>query len=125
MSYYPQADSHITCKVKVLDLSNYATKKNQDILQVLIHLIQLLKKFIALKDEVDKLDINKLVNVPTGLNNLKSKVHELNVGELKIVLKDLKISTDIVKNEVVKNTKFNTLKMKVNKLDKKFLMQLF
>ena len=76
-------------------------------------------------DEVDKLDINKLVNVPTGLNNLKSKVHELNVGELKIVLKDLKISTDIVKNEVVKNTKFNTLKMKVNKLDKKFLMQLF
>ena len=78
-----------------------------------------------MKDEVDKLDINKLVNVPTGLNNLKSKVYELNVGELKIVLKDLKISTDIVKNEVVKNTKFNTLKMKVNKLDKKFLMQLF
>ena len=78
-----------------------------------------------MKDEVDKLDINKLVNVPTGLNNIKSKVHELNVGELKIVLKDLKISTDIVKNEVVKNTKFNTLKMKVNKLDKKFLMQLF
>ena len=78
-----------------------------------------------MKDEVDKLDINKLVNVPTGLNNLKSKVHELNVGELKIVLKDLKISTDIVKNEVVKNTKFNTLKMKVNKLDKKFLMQIF
>ena len=78
-----------------------------------------------MKDEVDKLDINKLVNVPTGLNNLKSKVHELNVGELKIVLKDLKISTDIVKNEVVKNTKFNTLKMKVNKLDKRFLMQLF
>ena len=78
-----------------------------------------------MKDEVDKLDINKLVNVPTGLNNLKSKVYELNVGELKIVLKDLKISTDIVKNEVAKNTKFNTLKMKVNKLDKKFLMQLF
>ena len=78
-----------------------------------------------MKDEVDKLDINKLVNVPTGLNNLKSKVYELNVGELKIVLKDLKISTDIVKNEVVKNTKFNTLKMKVNKLDKRFLMQLF
>ena len=78
-----------------------------------------------MKDEVDKLDINKLVNVPTGLNNLKSKVYELNVGELKIVIKDLKISTDIVKNEFFKNTKFNTLKMKVNKLDKKFLMQLF
>ena len=29
MSYYPQPDSHIRDKVKVLlDLSNYATKKN-------------------------------------------------------------------------------------------------
>ena len=33
--------------------------------QVLINLIQLLKKdFITLKAEVDKLDINTLVNVP-------------------------------------------------------------
>ena len=29
------------------------------------------RDFIALKPEVEKLDINKLVNVPTGLNNLK------------------------------------------------------
>ena len=29
MSYYPESDSHIRHKVKVvLDLSNYATKKN-------------------------------------------------------------------------------------------------
>ena len=28
------------------------------------------KDFIALKAEFDKLDINKLVNVPTSLNNL-------------------------------------------------------
>ena len=29
MSYYPESDSHIRDKVKVLlDLSNYATKKN-------------------------------------------------------------------------------------------------
>ena len=29
MSYYPKSDYHITDKVKViLDLSNYATKKN-------------------------------------------------------------------------------------------------
>ena len=29
MSYYPEPDSHITDEVKVvLDLSNYATKKN-------------------------------------------------------------------------------------------------
>ena len=30
------------------------------------------KDFIALKDEINKLDINKLVNVPTTLINLKT-----------------------------------------------------
>ena len=30
--------------------------------------------FIVLKAEVDKLDINKLTNVPTSLNNSKTKV---------------------------------------------------
>ena len=68
-----------------------------------------------MKVEVDKLDINKLVNVPTGFT-LKTKVNELDVGELKTVPVDLKKISDVVKNEVVKNTKFNTLKRKVNKL---------
>ena len=36
--------------------------------------------------EVDKLDINKLLSVPTGLNNLKTKVDELDVGKLKPVI---------------------------------------
>ena len=40
--------------------------------------------------EVDKLDINKLINVPTGLNNLKTKVDDLDVGILKTVPVDLK-----------------------------------
>ena len=41
--------------------------------QALIHLIQLLKKcFFALKAEVDKLGINKLVNIPISHNNLKT-----------------------------------------------------
>ena len=30
-------------------------------------------------------DIHKLVNVPTSLNNLKTKVDDLDVGELKAV----------------------------------------
>ena len=88
-------------------------------LQVLIHLIQLLKKdFIALKAEVDKLDVNKLVNVSTSLNNLKTKIDDLDVGKLKAVPIDLKKLSDVVDN-VVKNTKFNTLKTKVNTLGKK------
>ena len=40
MSYYPQPDSHIRDKIKVvLDLQNYDTKKNWNMLQTLIHLI--------------------------------------------------------------------------------------
>ena len=43
---------------------------------------------MALKAEVDKLDINKLVNVPTSLNRLKTKVDDIDVGELKTDLKN-------------------------------------
>ena len=32
-----------------------------------------------MKAEVDKLDINELVNVPTSMNNLKTKVDDLYV----------------------------------------------
>ena len=48
------------------------------------------KDFIALKDDVDKLDIAKLVNVRTTLNNLKTKVDNLEVGKLKAFPVDVK-----------------------------------
>ena len=48
------------------------------------------KDIIALKAEVDKLDINKLTNVPTGLNKLKTNVDDLDVGKLKTVPADLR-----------------------------------
>ena len=70
-----------------------------------------------MKAEVDKLDINKLVNVKTSLNNLKTKVDDLDVGKLKTVPIDLKKLSDDVVDELVKNTKFNT---KVKSLEKKF-----
>ena len=66
-----------------------------------------------MKAKIDKLDINKLVHVPTSLNNLKTKVDDLDVGKLKTVPADLKKLSDAVDYEVVKNTKFNTLKTKV------------
>ena len=72
-----------------------------------------------MKAEVEKLNINKLTNVATSLNNFKTKVDDLGVGKLKTVPVDLKKLSDIVDNEVVKNTKFNTLKTKVNNLEKK------
>ena len=78
MSYYPETDCHIQDKVKVvLDLSNYATKKELDYATgVDTSDLAAKKDFIALKDEVDKLDINNLVNIPTSLNNLKTKVDD-------------------------------------------------
>ena len=50
-----------------------------------------IKDFVALKAEVDKLDTNKLVNVPTSLNNLKTKKDNLDIGELKISYRVKKI----------------------------------
>ena len=62
-----------------------------------------------------------MINVPTGLNNLKTKADDLDVGKLKTVPADLKKLSDVAANEVVKSTKFNTLKTKVNNLEKKVL----
>ena len=86
MSHYPEPDSHIRDKVQVVsDLSNYATKTELDhATDVGTSYLAAKKDFIALKAEIDKLDINKFVNVPTSLNNLKTKVDDLVVGKLKI-----------------------------------------
>ena len=59
------------------------------------------------------------MNVPVSLNNLKTKVDDLDVGNLKTVPIDLKKLSDVVDNNVVKNTKSNTLKTKVNSLEEK------
>ena len=67
------------------------------------------KDFIALKAEADKLYINQLTYVPTSLNNLKTNVDYIEVGKMKTVLVDLKKLSDVVDNEVVKNTKSNIL----------------
>ena len=80
-------------------------------LQVLIHLIQLLERdFIDLKGKVEKLGINKLVNAPTSLNNLKAKVADLDAGKLKTIPVDLKKISDIVDNEVAKKHKIQHTK---------------
>ena len=70
MSYYPEPDSHITDKLKVLrDLSNRATEKEvEHTTDVDASGVVAKKDFTDLKAEVDILDIAKLANVPTGLN---------------------------------------------------------
>ena len=116
--YYPETDSNNNDKIKVvLDLSNYATENELDHATGID--LAAKKDFIALKAEVDKLDINKLVNVSTSLDNSKTKVGNLNVWKLKTLPVGLKELSNALDNEVVKNTKINTLKTKVNNLEKK------
>ena len=78
MIYCLEPDSHIRDKIKVaLDMSNYAAKKELDhVTGVDISDLAVKKDFTVLKAEVHKLDINKLVNVRTSLNNLKTKVDD-------------------------------------------------
>lgn len=55
--------------------------------------------------------VNKLVNVPIDLNNLKRKVDDSDVV-------DLNKLSNVVNNDVVKNTKFGPLNTIVNDLEK-------
>ena len=45
---------------------------------------------IVLNPEVEKLDVNKLVNVLSGLNNLKIILDDIDIDKLKIVAVNLK-----------------------------------
>ena len=91
-------------KVQVeLDLSNYETKA--DLKNATgIDRSSFAKKIelASLKPNVDKLDIDKLKNIPTNLSNLKGKVNQLEVDKLVPVLVDLSKLRDVVKNDVVK-----------------------
>ena len=92
MNYYPEPNSHIRKKVKVvLYMSNYALKKElEHAAGIDASDLGAKKDFIVLKAEVDKLAINKLTSVPASLNNLKTKVDDLDVGKLKTLPIDLK-----------------------------------
>ena len=81
--YFPKPKS-LGANLKIeLDLSNYATKpdiKNGTCIDAL----DFAKKtdLPNLKSDVDKLDIDKLKNVPSGLSNSKSKADKLHNGKL-------------------------------------------
>ena len=56
----------------------------------------------SLKSNVDKLNIDKLKNVPTNSSNLKNKVDKLDVGKLVPAPVDLSKLSGVVKSDVVK-----------------------
>ena len=79
-----------------VDLSNYATKTNlKNISHVGVSSFALKSNLASLMTEVDKLDIDKLVHVPADLSKL----------------------SDVVKNDVVKETEYNKLVTKVDNID--------
>ena len=48
------------------------------------------QQLIALKTEIDKLDIKKFANIQSMLNNLLTKVDDLDVDKLETIPADLK-----------------------------------
>ena len=98
MSYYPELDGHIRDKVKVvLDLPNFATKKElEQATSFDTSDLAAKKNSIGLK-AVEKLGDNKLTNVSINLNDLERK--------LKTVSVNLKKLSNVVDYEDVKNKK--------------------
>ena len=88
--YFPKPNS-LGGNVKVeLDLSDYVTKtdlKNATGVDTSSFTKRI--DLANLKSDVDKLDIDKLENVPSGLISLKSKVDKLDVDKLVPVIVDL------------------------------------
>ena len=94
--YFPSYRGHIA-DVKVrLDLTNSATKTD---LKNLAHV------------DPSNFSLN------TNLASLKTEADKLNIDKLKVVPTDLSKLSDIVKNDVVKKTEYNSLKTKVDNID--------
>ena len=97
MSQYFPSYNNSSENIKVeLDLSNYATKKD-------------------IKDitHFDTSSYALKVNLPA----LKTQVDNIDTDKLKTVSYDLAKLSNVVKNDIVKKTEYNTLKNKVDAID--------
>ena len=75
--YFPELESLGKVKVE-LDLSNYATKTDfKNAARINTSIFAKKVDLASLKPNIDKLDTDKLKNVPTKLKNLKNKVDKL------------------------------------------------
>ena len=94
--YFPKPPSHEeNIKIKI-DLTNYATKEDiKNIAHVDTSNFALKTNLSSLKTDIDKLDIDKLAPIPNDLSEL----------------------SNIVKNDVVKETVYNKLVAKVDNIN--------
>ena len=98
--YFPKPSNNKENTKVEIDLSNYATKADiKNITHVDTSNFALKRNLANLKTEVAKLDIDKLVPIPSDLSKLS------NVG----------------KNDVVKKNVYDQLVTKVNNIDKVIL----
>ena len=73
-----------------LDLSSYAARTDlRNATGIDTSKLASKSDLVSLKDQVDKIDVDKLENVPDDLSNLKSKVDELDIGKLETTPVDL------------------------------------
>ena len=95
--YFPKPYERFGGDINVqVDFSNYATKADiKDISHVDTSRFALKTKFASLKTEVDKLNVDKLVPIPTDLSKL----------------------SNVVKNDVVKKDVYDKFVAKVNSID--------
>ena len=105
--YFPETSCLEKVKVE-LDLYNYATKTNFKNATG-INTLSFAKKvdLTSLKSNVNKLNNDKLKNVPTNLINVKSKVDKLDVDKLLPVPVDLSKLSYVIKNDIVKKDVYN------------------
>ena len=90
-------------------MSNYATKTDlKNAAGVDTSSFSKKTDLASFKSDADKLDIDKLKNVPSGLTNLKNKVDKLGVDKLVPIPVDLTKLSDVVKNDVVNKDVYNT-----------------
>ena len=60
-----------------------------------------------LKSDADKLDIDKLKNIPSSLNSLKNELDKLDVDKLVPVSIDLSKLSGVVKNDAIETDVYN------------------
>ena len=117
--YFPKPNS-LGANLKVeLNLPNYATKTNLKNRRGFDTSFFVKKTDLAnLKSDVDKLDTDKVKNVPSGLSSLKSKLDKLDVDKLVSVPIDLSKLSNVTKNYVVKKDVCNG---KIKNIENKIL----
>ena len=115
MGYFPEPYTHSKNKIEVkLDFPNYAKRSDLKSAKGLdTSKFSNYTDLAHLKSDVDKSDIDKLKNVPSGLSSLDIKIDKFDIPQLETTPVNLSKLSDVVKH-IVKETEYDELIKKVN-----------